>query len=269
MPKVLTDAEIKQFLETAAVYSWREFNRPPANRSSLAIQEIDSFCEVCGQQRPFQDLRNRGSRASFATEALESGTSSFEFKCAPCKKAQRLFLVEQVVEEQTIKLQKFGELPRKPLPRDPILQKFFADDLTLYERAVVCLANEYGIAAFAYFRRVTETNIGRLLDLLQEDAKSSEADPSIAEALAQLRQESPMSEKIRVANLALPPHLKPDGLNPLGKLYQALSEGIHSLSDAECLERAKAIGECLTFLTSELASRKEHRARFKSLVGGL
>ena len=78
-----------------------------------------------------------------------------------------------------------------------------------------------------------------------------------------------MSEKIRVANLALPPHLKPDGLNPLGKLYQALSEGIHSLSDTECLERAKAIGECLTFLVSELASRKEHRARFKSLVGGL
>ena len=38
-----------------------------------------------------------------------------------------------------------------------------------------------------------------------------------------------MSEKIKVANTALPSHLKPDGLNPLGKLYQALSEGVHTL----------------------------------------
>ena len=78
-----------------------------------------------------------------------------------------------------------------------------------------------------------------------------------------------MSEKIKVANYALPDHLKPDGLNPLGRLYQALSEGVHSLSDQECLERAKVTSECLAFLVSELASRKEHRLRFKSIVGRL
>ena len=78
-----------------------------------------------------------------------------------------------------------------------------------------------------------------------------------------------MSEKIRVANLALPLHLQPDGLNPLGRLYQVLSEGVHSLSDDDCLKKARATSECLAFLVSELASRKEHRARFKSMVGQL
>ena len=78
-----------------------------------------------------------------------------------------------------------------------------------------------------------------------------------------------MSEKIKVANLALPSYLKPDGLNPLGRLYQVLSEGIHSLSESECLAKAKATSECLTFLVSELASRQEHRASFKSIVGEL
>ncbi len=78
-----------------------------------------------------------------------------------------------------------------------------------------------------------------------------------------------MSEKIRIANHALPEHLKPDGLNPLGRLYQVLSEGVHNLSDEECLDRAKATSECLAFLVSELASRKEHRTRFKRMVGDL
>ena len=204
-----------------------------------------------------------------SSAALKSGTSYFTFKCVSCRKAEREFLVEQIVDDKSIKLQKYGELPRRPLPRDPILQKFFSVDLANYEKAVVCLANEYGVAAFVYLRRITEANIAGLIDLLEDDVRSSGGDAAIASALAELRKESPMSEKIRVANLALPPHLKPDGLNPLGRLYQVLSEGVHSLSDAECLERAKTISECLAFLVSELASRKQHQARFKSVVGRL
>ena len=78
-----------------------------------------------------------------------------------------------------------------------------------------------------------------------------------------------MSEKIKVANLALPSYLKPDGLNPLGRLYQVLSEGVHALPEGDCLAKAQATSECLTFLISELASRQANRARFKSMVGGL
>lgn len=269
MPTVLSNSEIKTFLETAALYSWREFARPAVNRGSLWIPEIDSYCEVCEQPRPFQDLSSRGGGSGMSLEALKSGTSYFTFKCVSCRKAEREFLVEQIVDDKSIKLQKYGELPRKQLPRDPTLQKFFSDDLANYEKAVICLANEYGVAAFAYLRRITEANIVGLIDLLEEDVRSSGGDLAITAALAELRKESPMSEKIRVANLALPPHLKPDGLNPLGRLYQVLSEGVHSLSDAECLERARTICECLAFLVSELASRKQHRARFKSVVGRL
>ena len=267
MPTELNDGEIKKFLENSALYSWKTYSRPNINRGSLAIRESDSHCEICSQHRPFQDLLNRGSGMGLHVEALKTGTSHFEFTCASCRGAKRLFMIEQFVDEQTIKLQKFGELPRKALPRDPILQKFFADDLAFYEKAVVCLSNEYGIAAFAYFRRIVESNIFRLLDLLQEEASSSGAESQVSTALAELRNESPMSEKIRVANLALPGHLKPDGLNPLGRLYQILSEGVHSLNEGECLDRARTISECLAFLVSELATRKEHRSRFKSLVG--
>ena len=265
--KELTDADIKLFLETAPLYSWREFKRPQINRSSLWIKEIDAYCEICEQLRPFQDPKLRGS--SFSPSALKSGTSYFEFCCVSCGKSRREYLVEQVIDDQNIRLQKYGELPRSRLGRNRVLQKFLKDDLDNYEKAVVCLSHEYGVAAFAYFRRIVENNINRLLDFVHEDAQSSGSDKPTIDAIAELRKEAPMSEKIKVANLALPNHLKPDGLNPLGRLYQTLSEGVHGLSEEECLAKAKATSECLTYLVSELAYRKKHRARFKGIVGGL
>lgn len=251
------------------LYVWREFKKPAVNRGSLWINEIEAFCEICDQLRPFRDLRSRGGSAGMVVEGLKAGISYFEFTCVSCRKARREFLVEQIVTEETIRIQKYGERPKKPLTKDHVLQHFLKDDLKNYEKAVDCLSHQYGVAAFVYLRRVIENNINRLLDLIQEDAKSSAASAEVIRALAELRKESRMSEKIRIAKYALPGHLKPDGLNPLGKLYQVLSEGAHNLSDEECLDRAKASSGCLAFLVSELVSRKEHRSRFKSMVGEL
>jgi len=267
--KVLTDAEIKEFLETAPLYSWREFKKPHVNRSSLWIHEIDTYCEVCELSRPFHDLRSRGGGAGMPVSTLSSGTSYLKFSCVSCQKSHREYLVEQILGEENIRIQKYGELPRSKLVRNRILLKFLKDDLDNYEKAFICLSHEYGVAAFAYFRRVVENNINRLLDLVQEDAQSSGSDLETLDAISKLRKDAPMSDKIKVANHALPNHLKPDGLNPLGRLYQVLSEGVHNLSEAECLEKAKTISECLTFLVSELASRQEHRSRFKSMVSKL
>lgn len=272
-PKELSDADIKAFLETAPLYTWREFKKPKVNRANLLIKEIDAFCETCSQPRPFQDLRSSGGGAGLPSQALKTGMKTgktyFEFTCVSCREAHREYLVEQILNDEYIRLQKYGERPRRTLGRDRVLQKFLKDDLDNYEKAIVCISHEYGVAAFAYFRRVVENNINKLLDLVQEDAQSSSAAADTMKAIGELRNDTPMTEKIKIANRALPSHLKPDGLNPLGRLYQVLSEGVHSLSDPECLEKAKATSECLAFLVSELASRKEHRARFKSMVGRL
>ena len=267
--EAITDAYIKAFLETAPLYSWRVFKKPFANRSSLWIREIDAYCEVCEQPRPFQDPRSRGGGSGMAVSALKSGTTNFEFSCVSCGKSHCEYMVEQILDEENIRLQKYGERPRLKLDRNQVLQKFLKDDLDNYEKALICLSHEYGVAAFAYFRRVVENNIKGLLDLVQEDAQLLGGDKSTLDAIAELRKDATMSEKIKVANLALPSHLKLDGLNPLGRLYQVLSEGVHSLSEAECLAKAKATSECLTFLVSELASRRDHRLRFKSMVGRL
>jgi len=155
------------------------------------------------------------------------------------------------------------------LERDKVLQKFFSNDSEYYEKAVVCLGNGYGIAAFAYFRRIIENNIFNLLDLINEEAENATNSEEIKVALAELKKESPMSEKIKLANKALPEYLKPNGLNPLGKLYKVLSEGVHHLNDQECLEKTSGVQECLKYLISELSDRKKNQNRFKSMVGSL
>lgn len=288
----LTDQHIKEFLEDSPLYIWREFKMPKLNRIGLWINQIDAFCETCKQIRPFQDnpINSKEQRKKIEDnwrqsdeieqafnprqkpierKRLSTGQTYFEFLCVSCRKERYKFCVHQLASEDTIKLQKFGELPRKQLERYKLLQKFFSDDSDCYEKAVVCLSHGYGIAAFAYLRRIIENNILKLLDVLQEDINSSGGNIEIEKALAELRKESPTSDKIKIANNALPAYLKPDGLNPLGKLYGILSDGVHQLSDQECLERADIVKECLKFLISELATRKENSSRFKKMVGSL
>lgn len=196
----LTDNHIKEFLENAPLYSWREFKNLSVNRSSLWINEIDTYCETCEQHRPFQYLGSRGGGAGMAVKALSTGTSYFKFTCVSCRKDNHVYLVEQIVTNEIIKIQKYGELPRNHLDKDPLLQRFFSHDMDCYEKAVVCLANGYGIAAFAYMRRIIESNINDLLNMLKQDVEATDGSSPLLEKLAELKKESPMSDKIRIAN---------------------------------------------------------------------
>ena len=265
--KMLTESEIKQFLEFAPLYAWREYKKPIAFEY-LHIREIDGMCGTCGRTRPFQHS-GLGSGCSSVKMRVGTDLSDLEFTCVSCDTDKRIYHVELIVNEDTIQIQKYGELPRMKLQRDRILQRFLKNDLENYEKAVICLSHEYGIAAFAYFRRLVENNIDRLLELLREDFQSSGVPTEVMGRLSNLRKNSPMSEKIEIANHALPQYLQPAGLNPLRRLYQVLSEGVHEFSEEECLNKAKAISDCLTYLVSELASRKRHRIRFQKSAGAL
>lgn len=271
----LSNKLIKEFIETAPLYSWREYKMPDEIITSLGINEIDAYCETCQQNRPFQDRRPSGAGAigsrmsRGSVQSLSTGTSYFSFSCVSCSTDKHEYFVEKKVTDSTIKMQKYGELPRKKLDRDPLLQKFFLHDSDCYEKAVICIANGYGIAAFAYIRRIVESNIADLIDMLKEEIESTESESPLLIKLAELKKETHMSEKIKLANLVLPNYLVPSGLNPLGRLYQVLSEGVHKYSDEECLERAEDVRTCIKYLISELASRKKNRESFKGLVGKL
>jgi hypothetical protein len=261
-PPVITDRAIRAFLETYPLYEWATYSRPAINRGPLLIQEIEADCSVCGKTKPFHDVRYR-TTGPHSLKGVENGSTCYEFTCVTCRKTQVIILIQQTIDDQYIRMQKYGELPRKKLPRDKKLQMFFTKDLDCFEKAVACEANAYGIGAFSYLRRIVEINIQGLLAQIEEEVNAVDADSGVLSALTELKDSSPMSAKIKVANNALPNYLRPQGLNPLGTLYKVLSEGVHSLSDEECLRRAITVRESLAFLVAELSARKATRTRFK------
>jgi hypothetical protein len=260
--------ELKLFLENAPLYNIVSFEKAHENQHSFNTKEIDSYCEICESERPFHDMRSKGGigAGSLYSEIPKEQLIFHTFTCVSCLKSKRTYVVNQIFDDKNVSFEKIGEMPRQKLERDKQLERFFTDDADNYHKAIVCLANGYGIAAFAYMRRIIENNIQKLLNLISEEIESTGIDNNLLTAISELRKESPMSDKIKIANNALPPHLKPDGLNPLGKLYQQLSEGVHSLPDDECLQKAQNLKACIKYLISELASRKQHRDSFKNLI---
>lgn len=232
---------------------------------SYRLKEIQAECRICNESKPFH---NRGSDDYVvylaSREMKKSLTLTFE--CVTCRKDSKRFWLKIEHIEEIITLQKIGQDPQKELSRSKALSKFFKADKEEYNKAVISIANGYGVAAFAYMRRIVENNILGLLEQIQEGV---DKDSEIAKSINELKTTSPMSDRIKIANNALPDYLKPEGFNPLGQIYGLLSDGVHSLPDKECLAKAENIQACLEFLISELAAHKQNKEEFKKRLAAL
>lgn len=230
----------------------------------LKIKEVEANCAHCETTRPFH------IRDKFVYELDNSSQKDYflsTFSCVSCNIYDKVFLLlVEKIDSERLSVTKVGEYPQNELPRSKALSKFFKKDKEEYSKAVVCIANGYGVAAFAYMRRIVENNILSLLDQIQEGVDKNS---DIAKSLNDLKATSPMSDRIKIANNALPDYLKPDGFNPLGQIYALLSDGVHSLTDKECLEKAENIQACLEFMISELATHKQNKEDFKKRLAAL
>lgn len=242
------------------------------NFTIVKLKEVVFECSVCDATKPFHNLEQDNYVISLPGNKEYSNILA-EFECVTCNNSRKTFsLVVEKTGEATSGLYnvytvtKCGEYPLKPLPQNKELSKFLKKDKDEYAKAIRCLANGYGVAAFAYFRRIVENNIDRLLDLIKE---SIDTESPLAAKIAELKATSPMSDKISIANHALPDYLKPDGFNPLGQIYGLLSDGVHSLPDEQCLDKAKDLQVCLEFLISELAAHKKNREDFKNRLSAM
>jgi|SRR5215469_4024996 len=105
--------------------------------------------------------------------------------------------------------------------------------------------------------RVTPCERSTCPALLSEQDKQA-----YATALAQTKQETQASRKIEVIRDLIPASLRPHGINPLRVLHDALSVGIHSREDEECLEQAATIRESLVFFITQLDALKTSSQQF-------
>ncbi|WP_243323596.1 hypothetical protein [Geothrix sp. SG200] len=277
MLKSLTEQEIKSFLESNSLYSPAVFS-PKTQLTKIDTPQLDLLCTKCKIFRPFNSDSPKPVKYPPITPLLspghrhpelEFGLTYCSFTCVTCNECQYKFMINVTKNEATLKIEKVGQYPKFKLQRNKYIEKFSGKDIDYYEKAIACEANGYGIAAFAYFRRILESNIETLLEMINDEATATGQPSTVVDALNELKKDSPMSSKIEIANNALPPHLLINGINPLGKLYKVLSEGVHKTPDEQCLELAHQIKDCLQYLLAELSDRKTNRVSYAARLGKL
>ena len=273
------------FLETAPLYTSIEFEGksiPNFDNLEEVISELSYYCPQCKEIRLFHTRIDskflavqRGMRPPYA---LPTGYLCYSLYCSKnvCGLNKRVYLYYERKEDNDnsegaishVTLTKCGEYPSMPPRVDEAILKVFPNDAELLKKAVKCLRTGYGVGAFAYLRQVLENRIDVIISEIRKNAEE-QGDAEAIKKLNELGATSPESEKIKIAKDALPANLQSKGHNPLGLLYKTLSEGIHGLSDSECLGKANAIYGALTYILKTLAvnsaSRKEYEASLKFL----
>ena len=182
-----------------------------------------------------------------------------EYRCSACRNFLWTFFVRFGDDYESIT--KIGQWPPWSIEVDPALAKMLGNHAAAYKKGLVCESQSYGIGGFAYYRRIVESIIDRLLDEIGDLIPSSER-ATYQQALGEAKKTSVAKEKIELVKDLLPPILRPDGMNPLALLHSILSAGLHDRSDDECLEDAQSIREILVFLVNQVLQSKESRKSF-------
>lgn len=167
-----------------------------------------------------------------------------------------------------IYIQKVGQIPAFEIrPEKEIMNYLIDEDKTNYSKALANLSISYGIGAFAYFRRIIENEIKRLInDIIDFDSTNSE---ELKIAYDNYKKHHQMSNLISSINNYLPDSFKDIGDNPIKLLHDQLSGGIHEYSDETCLNKAVNIDIVLRFTIKKINEEKIEMKDVREAIKGL
>ena len=233
----------------------------------LRTPRILLFCDSakCGGDRIFVPTHN------IHTYRGEVGTPFFLlllYHCKHCEETQKAFALAIRMRENTEDgtAMKLGELPAFGPITPPRLLRLVQSDRELYLKGRRSESQGLGIGAFAYYRRVVENQKNQLIDgIIKVSKRLRVAEPIIAN-LESAKQQIQFSSAIEMIRDGIPDSLKIDGQNPLSLLHSALSKGIHSESEEECLQLAASIRLVLTSLAENIDQALQDHAELSEAV---
>ena len=270
LPNSNPQTDWRNYIENAPLYTRIAFSSDLSLYDDFycPLNQIEGYCPKCRKIQLFNRW-NRVFQESFNQVYHCRRFLLLYFECVEhnCGCIKAFFVHVERINDQFV-FTKSGEYPSLSPRVDEAILNVFPDDADLLKKAVCCLKDGFGVGAFAYFRQILESHIDLLISEIEKMAREQE-DTETLEKLAQLRGNGQMSKNIDLAKNALPVYLRVKGYNPLGLLYKTLSEGIHGLSDSECLGKANAIYGALTFILKTLAENSASRKRFISDLNSL
>jgi hypothetical protein len=217
-------------------------------------------------QRPISGAGNCNDRSeiSMPKPMPQEYVQTYICTCFSCKQ-QQIFITLRVYPDSKSKTGwyalKVGQYPAVEItPEKEILNFLEEKDKSFYKKALMCLSQGYGIGAFAYFRRVLENQIKKIIqDLIEAEVENYEKIKVIYENFEKSHQ---MSNLIENVGRFLPASFKLLGDNPLHLLYQQMSGGIHEFEEESCLEKSRNLDIIFKFLIKKI---NEEKSELKSV----
>lgn len=266
MSKDKTD--IEKLLENKPLYSAIELKN--LEKVDLFKYNDSKFKFYCQKDNDFKTFRleNAESRVgpfgqlnSTTKDAFGKvySTVRFEGCCLYCNEYKVDFILNLFEKDKKFWVRKIGQYPSFSVNLDKVINDFLTNEnKEFYKKALMNLSTGYGIGAFAYYRRIVENEIKRIvLSISEIDSDNSS---NIKEAYELYKKDHQMSKLIDSIYQHLPNSLKELGNNPLKLLYDQLSGGIHAFSEEECLKKSEGIDYVLKFVIKQIYIEKNERS---------
>ncbi|QLY25705.1 hypothetical protein [Bdellovibrio sp. KM01] len=260
----------KEFLESYPLYKWfalTRFSRPDTFKYSPSVVKNCPNCKS-DQTFAFADFdeaswmqRSAGRAGTSLQDIYKDISLKINYECKGCDSFQMNFMLK--FSSDGAKVQKVGQYPAITIKPSQEINIFLGEYVDLFKKGLVCESQSYGIAAFSYYRRIVELEIERLLSEIEFHVESENIE-AFRSGFREIKDSHYAKNKIELISQVIPSHLKPGGTNPMGILYRVLSEGIHSLTDEECLQKAKAVRETLESFVHLLNANKDAIAKLSS-----
>jgi len=200
------------------------------------------------------------------------------YKCTDCKITTKVFGVKAAYRagQANSTTGTCVKIYQEPAFGHPIPKRLFKvigeENRENFLQARRAIGRGLGIGAYAYYRRIVESTKFALVDSILEIARATRAPEAQIKLLEEAQTERQFSkgiDKLRDVS-AIPAVLLIEGHNPLTLLHDLLSEGIHKLSDGECLKRAQEaeviLCETADRMQIALTERKAVKAALSSIM---
>jgi len=194
------------------------------------------------------------------------GFYQLHYTCGICRETHLRWFLEIGRDERGMFIRKVGQEPPYDIGVSREASKLLPEaDIQHYKHAKICISQSYGIGACIYLRRLIEDQINPLLENYLAKREGEGAEQTEIGQIRTIISERVMADKIR---LVTTPHPK-TGLNPVGRMYDQLSDAIHARNDDESTEVAKnvlnAFDEILVGLKRRMAEEAAYRERMQAL----
>lgn len=243
----------------------------------LSVDDIHIHCFQCKGNRNFRlhytspEDHCGGCFIPVKDVPVEMQSSSQEgyydiflrFICCNCGGSEKSYAIRYRLEDTDngiIQCIKYGEHPNFGPIIPNKLNSLVGSDRDLFLKGLRCENQGLGVGAFTYYRRVVEDQTTRIIQQIRKVAVKISAPEKSLNLLDAAIAETQFSKALEIAKDAIPQSLLLQGHNPLLFLHDNLSDGVHNLSDSECLEIAQDIRVVLSELSERLAQAlKEDR----------